>query len=207
VLKNAADDDHRMRPHDVNYRVSPDFREIVGADHGIVVAAPYIVHTRFELNQVFHVRPAVSGPFHVANDAAEWKSAARIAASQLLEKFQHSFLVKAAVTKIRFGVGAKLELTAVLGGRRIDTCRSQALQMIVMLLRTYHVDGLIAALKTVLYERKQHAVLFVGAVKKRTDVTYVTQLGTGKGNWSHGIPHGVNLASLSIAPRTGRPAA
>jgi hypothetical protein len=72
------------------------------------------------------------------------------------------------------------------------------LQMIVMLLRTYHVDGLIAALKTVLYERKQHAVLFVGAVKKRTDVTYVTQLGTGKGNWRHGLPHGVNLALLWI---------
>jgi hypothetical protein len=202
VLKNAADDDHRMRPHDVNYRLSSNFREIVGADHGIVVAAPYIVHTRFELDEVVHMRTAVSSPFHVANDAAKWKSAARIAARQLLKKFQHPLLIEAAVTKIGFGVGAKLELTAVPGSRRIDACRSQALQMIVTLLLIYHVDGLIAAIKTVLYERKQHAVLFVGAIKKRTDVTYFTQFGTGKGNWRHGLPHGVNLALLWIAWQT-----
>src|SRR6202035_1496838 len=86
VLKNAADDDHGMRPHDVNHRVSSHSREIVGADHGIVVAAPYIIHTRFELNQVVHVRRAFSGPFHVANDATEWKTTVRVAARQLFEK-------------------------------------------------------------------------------------------------------------------------
>src|SRR5258708_1349269 len=48
VLKYAADDDHGMRSHDVNHRISSKFREIVGADHNIVVTAPYIVHTRFE---------------------------------------------------------------------------------------------------------------------------------------------------------------
>jgi hypothetical protein len=72
------------------------------------------------------------------------------------------------VTKICFGVGSKVELTALLGGRRIDACRSQALQMIVMLPWTYNVDGLIATLKPVLYEWKQHAVLFVVAIEKRT---------------------------------------
>src|SRR5579871_3150568 len=115
-----------MRPHDVDYRLSSHFREIVSADHGMIVAAPYIVHTRFELDQVVHMRPGVRSPFHVANDAAEWKSAARIAAGQLLEELQHSFLIEAAVTKIRFGVAAKLELSAALDGRRIDACRSQA---------------------------------------------------------------------------------
>ena len=194
VLKYAAYDDHGMRPHDVNHRIPSEFREIVGADHGIVVAAPYIIHTRFELNQVVHVRPAVSGPFHVANDAAEWKSAARIAASQLLEKLQHPVLIEVTVTKICFGVGSKLELAAVLGGRRIDARRSQALQMIVMLPRIYHVDGLIATLKPVLYEWKQHAVLFVVAVEKCTDVTYVAELGAGQGNWGHGVLHGTYLA-------------
>src|SRR5579863_6174478 len=76
VLKYAADDDHGMRTHDVNHRVSSHFREIVGADHHVVVALPYIVHTRFELNQIVHMRSALSRPFHVANDAAEWKSPA-----------------------------------------------------------------------------------------------------------------------------------
>jgi hypothetical protein len=196
VLKYAAYDDHGMRPHDVNHGVSSNFREIVGADHRIIVAPPYIVHTRFELNQVVHMRPAVSRPFHVADDAAEWKSSASITTRQLLEKLQHPVLIEVTVAKICFGVGSKLELTAPLGGRRIDACRSQALQMIVMLPRIYHVDGLIATLKPVLYEWKQHAILFVVAVEKRTDVTYVAELGASKGNWCHGLLHGVYLALL-----------
>src|SRR5579864_3492910 len=205
VLKNAADDDHGMRPHDVNHRVSSKFREIVGADHGIVVAAPYIVHTRFELDEIVHMRSTLGRPFHVANDATERKSSLGIAARQLLENLQHPVLIEVTVTKICFGVGSKFELAAVLGGRRIDACRSQALQMTVMLPWIYHVDGLIAAFKAVLYEWKQRAVLFVVAVKKRTDVMHVAQLGTGKGNWRHGLLHGVYLALLWIAREPGRP--
>jgi hypothetical protein len=191
-----------MRPHDVNHRVSSKLREIVGTDHGIVVAAPYIVHTRLELNEVVHVRPAVSGPFHVADDATERKTAVRVSARQVFEELQHPVLIEVTVTKICFGVGSKLELPTLLGGGRIDACRSQASQMIVMLSGIYHVDGLIAALKAVLYEWKQRAVLFVVAVKKRADVTYVAQLGTGEGNWRHGPLHGVYLALLWIAWQT-----
>src|ERR1700683_974013 len=32
LLKNTPDDDHRMRPHDVNHRVPSKFAEMVGAD-------------------------------------------------------------------------------------------------------------------------------------------------------------------------------
>src|ERR1700684_2829978 len=69
--------------------------------------------------------------------------------------------------------------------------------MIVMLPWIYYVDGLIATFKPVLYEWKQHTVLFVFAVEKRTDMTYVAQLGTGKGNWCHGLLHVVYLALFS----------
>src|SRR6202140_2016725 len=205
VLKNAADDDHGMRPHDVNHRVSSKFREIVGADHGIVVAAPYIVHTRFELNQVVHVRPAVSGPFHVANDATERKSPLGIAAGQLLENLQHSVLIETTVAKIRFGVGPKLELPTLLGGDRIDPCCSQTLQMIIMLRGTYDVNCLVATLEPILYKRQQYAILFVIAVKKCADMTYFVELRAGKGNWCHGLLHAVHLALLWIARETGRP--
>jgi len=109
------------------------------------------------------------------------------------------------VTKVCFGVGSKVELTAVPGGGRIDASGSQAVQMIVMLPWIDDVDGPIATLKPVLYEWKQHAVLFVVAVEKRTDVTYVAQMGTGKGNWCHGLLHGVDLALLWIARETERP--
>jgi hypothetical protein len=45
---------------------------------------------------------------------------------------------------------------------------------------SFPVDGFIAALKDVLYEWKQHTVLFVVAVEERTDVTYVAELRAGK---------------------------
>ncbi|HTB15723.1 MAG TPA: hypothetical protein VK752_29330 [Bryobacteraceae bacterium] len=61
-------------------------------------------------------------------------------------------------SKIRFSVGSQLKLTATPGCLGIDVCRSQPLQMIVMLPWIYHMSGLIAALKPVLYERKQYAV-------------------------------------------------
>src|SRR6266446_3919210 len=76
--------------------------------------------------------------------------------------------------------------------------------MVVMLSWIYHVDGPIATLKPVLDEWKQHTVLFVFAIEKRTNVTYVAQLGTGKGNWCHGLLHGVYLALFS--PDYGSPA-
>ena len=179
-MKNAANNDHGMRPHDVNHRVSSNFREIVGADHGIVVPPPYIIHTRFELDEIVHMRSILDRPFHVANDATERKSSLGISARQLLESMQHPVLIEVTVTKICLGVGSKLELTSVLGSRRIDACRSQTLQMTMMLYWTHNVDGLIPALKAVLYEWQQYAILFVVTVKKRTDVTYVAQLGTGK---------------------------
>ncbi len=52
VLKNAADDDHRMRPLDVNHRVSSEFRQMVRADDRVVMATPHIIYTRFELNEL-----------------------------------------------------------------------------------------------------------------------------------------------------------
>ena len=81
------------------------------------------------------MRPPVSGPFHVANDATERKSPLGIAAGQLLENLQHPVLIETAVTKIRFCAGPKLELPTLLGGRRINPYPSQTSQMIMMVRR------------------------------------------------------------------------
>ena len=43
LLKDTADDDHRMRAHNVNYRVASELREMVRADYRIVVATPNII--------------------------------------------------------------------------------------------------------------------------------------------------------------------
>src|ERR1700730_1940970 len=182
LLEDAADDDHRMRPHNVNHRVSSKFRKIVHADDSIVVATPHIIHTRFELNEIVDVRSTFSRPVHVADNATERKSSLGVAAGQLLEHLQHPILIETAVPKICFGVGPKLELPTLLGGRRVDPYRSQPSQMVVTLIRINEGNRLVATLEPVLNERKQHAILFVGAIEERTDMTCFAKLGAGKGN-------------------------
>jgi len=107
-MKNAADNDQRMRPYDVNHGVSPEFREMVRADHRVVVAAPHIIHARFELDEIVDVRSRFSRPIHTAYNAAEGKSSRGVAAGCLFEYFQHPILIEAAVPKVRCSVGAKL---------------------------------------------------------------------------------------------------
>jgi hypothetical protein len=59
---------------------------------------------------------------------------------------------------------------------------------------------LVATLEPVLYERKQHAILFVVAVKKRANMTHFAELGAGKGNGRHGPLHSAlpDLCILSL---------
>src|SRR5580700_6673362 len=46
LLQNAADDDHRMRAHNVDHRISSELIQAVGADHGIVVVTPDMIDAR-----------------------------------------------------------------------------------------------------------------------------------------------------------------
>jgi hypothetical protein len=128
-----------------------------------------------------------------------------IAAGQLLENLQHPVLIETAVTKIRFSVGPKLKLPAMLGGRRINPCPSQALQMVMLLRRIYDVNCLVAAFEAFLYERKQHAILFVIAVKKRTDMTYLAELRAGKGDWRQGDGTALYLICTLVAAAKAPP--
>src|SRR5882762_1192141 len=97
LLEDAADDDHRMRPHDVDDRVSTKFRKIVHADDRIVVATPHIIYTRFELDEIVDVRSTFGRPIHVADNATERKSSLGVAAGKLLEHLQHPILIEADV--------------------------------------------------------------------------------------------------------------
>ena len=94
--------------HDINHGVSSEFREMVRADHRVVVAAPHMIHTRFVLNEIIDVRSALSRPVHSADNAAERKSFLGVTAGRLLEDLEHPILIETAVQKVRFGVGTKL---------------------------------------------------------------------------------------------------
>ena len=81
------------------------------------------------------MRPALRGPIHAAYDATERKSALRVATCQLLKDLQHSIRIKLTVSNVGLGVCAKLQLSGLLRGNRIDTGRSQTLA------RVQHADS------------------------------------------------------------------
>ena len=121
VLENAADDDQRMRAHDVNHSVSAEFRKVVGADDRIIVATPHIIDPRFKLNQIVNVRLTVRHPVHAADNATQGKSSLGIAARHLLERLQHAILIEPTVLKVGVRTAPKFELAASLDNGRVNS--------------------------------------------------------------------------------------
>src|ERR1700679_4192236 len=113
---------------------------MVSADDRVVVAAPHVVYTRLELNHVVDVRSIFNRPVHTTTNAAQRKSSLGVSAGQLLKHLQHPILVEAAVWKVDFDVSPKLELPALLRDRRVYARGSQALQMVLTLLRVQDVN-------------------------------------------------------------------
>ncbi len=180
-----ADDDHWMRPHDVNDGVTPKFVKAVGADDGVVMAAPNVVHSRFELDDIVNVGSICNRPVHPATNAAERESPVRVTASHPLERRQHPVLIEVAIPEIFFRIEPNLELSAPLASCGVDPECCQSLQMVMPLIRIYDMNRFVARLEPVLDERKQDPILLVVAIEKRTDVTYLVELRACKMNGSH----------------------
>src|SRR5215472_12385748 len=178
-----------MCPKDVNHSVSAKFPKMIGADDSVLMAVPQFVHTRFELQDIVCIKSSLDNPVHAAHDTAERESSLGVAARQLLELLHHPILIEAAVRNVRLGVGFELELTALLGGCRVDTCRNQTVQVVVPLFRVNNVNRLVATPEPVLNERKENAILFFLTVKKRAHMTCFVELGASKRNGG-GLFHG-----------------
>src|SRR5258706_13349877 len=133
LLKDAANDDDRMRPHDVDHRVTAESAQLVRADHRIVVTIPQIVDAGLEFNEAVDVGSNLCCPVHSADDPTERKRVVRVTAGELLEYLQHPIRIEAAVAKVRVRARPNLELAGSLSGGRIDPAPRQALQMIFIL--------------------------------------------------------------------------
>src|SRR6185295_11305102 len=129
-LKDAADDDHRMRPHDVDHGVAAELLRPVRADHRIVVTTPDVVDAGFELDHVVDECPAFGKPIHAADNTAERKWMRRVTTGELLEARQHSILIEVPAAKVGLRAAAQFELAARRGRRGVDACGGQATQMI-----------------------------------------------------------------------------
>src|SRR5258706_14477127 len=71
LLKDAANDDDRMRPHDVDHRVTAESAQLVRANHRIVVTIPQIVDAGLEFNEPIEEGSTLFGPDHSASVTTE----------------------------------------------------------------------------------------------------------------------------------------
>src|SRR5690348_5840792 len=78
LLQSAADDHHRMGPHDVDYGVPAELGKVVGADHRIVMLVPNLIHARFKFDDVLQAGLVSSYPIHPTHNATERISARRV---------------------------------------------------------------------------------------------------------------------------------
>ena len=191
LVKDTADDDHRMRAHDIDYGVACKLPEMVGANDRVFVTTPHVIHTRLELNDIVNMRLIFNRPVHSATDATQRISSHRVAAGQLLKHPDHAIWIETAIGKVDLRVNTKLHLSALLRSRQVYSSISQPLEVVLTLIRINYVNRLVAALESIFYEWEQDPIFFVDAVEKGADVTSFIEQGAGKGNRSAGFPHGV----------------
>jgi len=65
LLEDAADDDHRVGPHDVDDDLPAKLGEIVDSNDRVLVARQNIVESGLVLDQVVDAWPIFERPFHV----------------------------------------------------------------------------------------------------------------------------------------------
>jgi hypothetical protein len=196
-LEDAADDDHRVSAHDLDYFVAAKLPEMVRANNRIFVTAPQIIHTRLELNDILNMRLISGRPIHATTDATQRIFSTGVTAGQLLEGRDHAIRIEAAIGKVDIGVDANLQLPALLRSRMVDSYLSQALEVVVTLIRVYNVNRLMAGLESIFYKWEQDAVFFVRIVEESADVSGLIELGASKRNGSRGLLHGISLHRIS----------
>ncbi len=199
-MKHTSDDDHRMRPHDINHLVAAKLPEMVGANDRVFVTPPNLVHPRLELDDIIDMRLISNRPVHTTTNATQRICSPGAVAGQLLEHRDHAIWIENAIRKVSFGIAAKLELPGLLRNRCVDTHFGQSLQMILTLLRIQDVNRLVARLESVFYEWKQDPILFFGTVEESADMARLVELGTSKRNGSRYLLHSISQQDIERAP-------
>ncbi len=67
LLEDAADDDHRVGPHDIDDDLPAKLGEIVDSYDRVLIPRQDIVQSRLVLHQVVDARPIFERPFHVGD--------------------------------------------------------------------------------------------------------------------------------------------
>ena len=101
LLEDAADDDHRVRPHDVDDDLTAKLGEIVDSYDRILITRQNKVQSRLVLHQIVNAGSIFERPFHVRDQASAREPLLRTPVQYLLDQSEHAVLIEVTITKIR----------------------------------------------------------------------------------------------------------
>lgn len=165
LLKDAAEDDHRVCPHDVNDYVRAEFGKVVHADDRVLIVGRNVVEPRFVLEKVIHARSALQRPVHLGYETGQRASTLLAPFERLPEQVEHFVLIEATTRKIRVFPSVELQLTAFLCPGNIDAGRLESPDVFVTQPGVDDMECLVAPLEALSDKRKKHFVPFIKAVK------------------------------------------
>ena len=192
LLEDAADDDHRVGPHNVHNDIPAKLGEIVYSYDRVFIPGQQIVQPRLVLHQVINPRPIFQGPFHVGNQASQREALLSATFQHLLDQSKHPILIEMALPQVCVSPVAHLELAALFCRGHIDAGRRQPLEMFLPQPGIDDMEGLLAALESLLDERQQYPILLGRAVKeghqaqsRRTEWVGCSHLGFPRETWHY----------------------
>ena len=102
----------------------------------------------------------------MSDEAREREALPRRTETYLTEKSERSIWIESAATEVGVGPCRQVKLALTVGGSEIDTCRGESTHVV----RSTHwincVDDLLARSQSLLYKRKESAILFIRITEK-----------------------------------------
>jgi hypothetical protein len=171
LVRNTADDDHRMGSEHVGKDVPTKPGEIEYTDRRIFVTGPQVVDLGLVLHRTIDTYSPFQSPLHVTKETTEVKALLLTTREDFLERRKLSVEIEVFVAQICISPAMQLELPAALRCCDVDAGGRQRLQTIVTSAGTDDTGRLLAALESLLDAGKSYAILLFRTIEECTDMT------------------------------------
>lgn len=153
-----------MSTHDINDKLSAEFRQIVHANHGMNWAGlpqSEFIGPRLVNQQLSQSGVVFQSPVHMSDEPRERKALPRRAETHLTEKSERRIRIKSASKEVGVRPCTQVKLAVTMGRSEIDTCGGKSAYLVGPMRRINRVDDLLSRSQAGLYEGKQSAVSFI----------------------------------------------
>src|SRR5579884_1064889 len=179
-LKDAADNHHRMRPHNVHNNLGAEPGQVIRSAHGVVVLGQHIVEPGLVFHDVLNAGPVLQRPLHVGHQPGQAEAPSLAALQDLFDEGEHAVLVKVAFAQVGVLPAPDLELPFLFGPVYVDARLFQAPAMLRSVSILDNVERLIVLPESLFDEGQQDAIFLVLAIEEGADMAGAVEGGPGK---------------------------